>query len=138
MPTSCYADYVKHGIYKNYDFHQSHLGAMLSEQNKVSLNNLHYALHFDNFLVTEYFKNLCIERNIEIVDDEYLDANLDEDGYIESLKLKELGDIECDFVFDCSGFARLIMNNKYIINWKVYKDLAVKLATDKKQQNLYM
>jgi hypothetical protein len=128
MPTSCYADYVRHGIHKNYNFHESHLGAMLSEQNKVSLNNLSYALHFDNFLVTEYFKNLCIERNIEIIDDEYLDANLDEDGYIESLKLKELGDIECDFVFDCSGFARLIMNKKYNINWKVYKDLAVNEA----------
>jgi len=122
-----YETYQKQNIQKNNKFHEFDYGSMLSEQNKVS-DDLNYALHFDNFLVTEYYKNLCIERGIKVIDDEYLDANLDEDGYIKSLKFKKIDNLECDFVFDCSGFSKLIMNKKYNIDWQKYKDLAVNEA----------
>jgi len=122
-----YETWQKQNIQNNNKFHEFDFGAMLSEQNKVS-EDLNYALHFDNFLVTEYYKNVCIERGIKVIDDEYLDANLDEDGYIKSLKFKKIDNLECDFVFDCSGFSKLIMNKKYNIDWEVYRDLAVNEA----------
>jgi tryptophan halogenase len=126
-PYYTYQQFLKQNIQNNSSFSEFDFGSILSEQNKVS-EDLSYALHFDNFLVTEYYKNVCIARGIKVIDDEYMDANLDEDGYITSLELKKSGTLDCDFVFDCSGFAKLLINKKYNINWQKYKDLAVNEA----------
>ena len=44
--------------------------------------------------------------------DKILDFELNQDGFI----IKVIGDSEnydCDFVFDCTGFARMIIGKKY-------------------------
>ena len=78
------------------------------------------ALHFDASLLAKYFQNLATSRGVKLIDDEvvYMQCHSNED--IESFVLKS-GNVEhADFVFDCSGFRRLIIGSFYKSNWTEY------------------
>jgi tryptophan halogenase len=81
-----------------------------------------HGFHFDARLLAKYFKNIGIERGIK-----YLDANIthftqSDNGDITHIHLEEIEKLECDFVFDCSGFARLVIGKLYKSNWKSYSE----------------
>ena len=79
------------------------------------------ALHFDANLLAKCFENIGRERNIEVVDGIVTDFTTDTDGHITLVKLGDKK-ISCDFVFDCSGFKRLLIGNLYKTSWKSYKE----------------
>lgn len=86
------------------------------------------AIHFDASLLAKYFQTLGFERRIKLVDDRILDFKTDDQDYITEVVL-ENGSETCDFIFDCSGFARLIIGKFYKSEWNSYKNkLPVKRA----------
>jgi tryptophan halogenase len=85
-------------------------------------NNKVYGYHFNAKLVAEYFKNIALERSINWIDSVITGFNKDSDDNIKDIEL-ETGDIiPTDFVFDCSGFARLVIGNEYKSEWISYAD----------------
>jgi tryptophan halogenase len=81
-----------------------------------------WSLNFDARLLAEYFSELGEKRNIEKVEGKVKEVVLNKDEEICSLLLENNNKIDCDFVFDCSGFARLIIGKKYLSKWISYKE----------------
>lgn len=78
-----------------------------------------YAYHFDARLVAEYFKEIAMTRGVNWVDGE-VDEILHTNGNITKLNLKDSNSIDLDFVFDCSGFARLVIDGIHNEEWVSY------------------
>lgn len=83
--------------------------------------NKSYAYHFDARLVAEYFKQIAIDRGVNWIDDEVLKINNDKE-IIQNLELTNGKVVDLDFVFDCSGFARLIINGVHKEEWDSYNE----------------
>jgi tryptophan halogenase len=79
------------------------------------------AYHFDARLVAKYFKELSIDRGVEWIDGEILNIK-EEEGNITTLQLNNDREIQLDFVFDCSGFAKIIINGVHKEKWKDYSE----------------
>ena len=80
-----------------------------------------FALHVDATLITEYFRKVAISRGIKIIDSIVTDLVTDENDYLTELNLKDNNSVKCDFVFDCTGFNRLIIGKHYKSEWESYK-----------------
>lgn len=83
--------------------------------------NKSYAYHFDARLVAEYFKEISLSRGVKCIDSEVVDIKKENDKIIE-LKLKDNSIVKLDFVFDCSGFAKIIIDGVYKEKWKDYSE----------------
>jgi len=83
--------------------------------------NKSYAYHFDARLVAQYFKEIAISRGVNWVDGE-VDEIKNENGIISELHLKDGRTIDLDFVFDCSGFAKIIIDGVHKEEWIGYSD----------------
>lgn len=86
------------------------------------LNKLgEFALHFNANYLAKALKKLGLERGVKIIDDVVNEIKTNEDGYINKLIMSNHS-LNCDFVFDCTGFKRLIIGDFYKSEWKSYKD----------------
>jgi tryptophan halogenase len=110
--------------------------AKLAEQNKVpylytpnndETNPLHnftnlatVALHLDARKLAVYLKKVAEYRGITRIDGNYVSAELSEHGNITQLNLEDGRQIQTDFVFDCSGFARLLIGKLFKTEWVSY------------------
>lgn len=83
--------------------------------------NKSYAYHFDARLVAKYFKEIAVSRGVKWVDGE-VENIINQNENITELQLKDGNIIELDFVFDCSGFARLIIDGVHKEKWHSYSD----------------
>jgi len=88
-----------------------------------SINDLHFALHFDANCFAQYLKSVALSRNINYIDDEVLSIETDNEQFINKLILKSNKIIDVDFALDCSGFHRLIIGKFYGSKWHSYKKL---------------
>jgi tryptophan halogenase len=79
----------------------------------------HYAYHFDARLVAEYFKEIAIGRGVEWIDGNVVNIN-NTDETIINLELDDSSVIDLDFVFDCSGFARIVIDGIHKEEWVSY------------------
>ena len=52
-----------------------------------------------------------------------MQLSLDSNHYVKSLTLDNADIVNCDFVFDCSGFHRLIIGKVFDSTWKSYHDV---------------
>jgi len=100
-----------------------------SEKNKVpffvdSANNLKevgtFALHFDARLLAEYLKKIAKDRNINRIESNIKDIVFDQNKKIKSLVLEDDKLLDLDFIFDCTGFQRLIIGKKFNSPWINY------------------
>jgi tryptophan halogenase len=80
------------------------------------------AVHFDATKLANRLKEIGIERGIKVIEETIKDISLDKDKYIVGMVLDNDEFISCDFVFDCSGFHRLIIDKVFNSKWKSYKD----------------
>ena len=83
--------------------------------------NKSYAYHFDSRLVAEYFKKIATIRGVNWVDGE-VDTINNTGHIIDELKLKDGRVVDLDFAFDCSGFARLIIDGVHNEPWVSYNE----------------
>jgi tryptophan halogenase len=92
------------------------------EKDTNQFANYRHAMHVDAVLVGKYFKKKClVERNARHIDDEVLDANLDERGFIKSVVLKNGSVVEGDLFIDCSGFSKVLMKHMPGNKWVSYQ-----------------
>lgn len=105
--------------------------SMASEKNKTLIsgnikrevfqNEGFFSLHFNARLLADFLKSVALSRGVKRIDSELISINTDDSGYIKELNLKDEVRLPVDFVFDCSGFKRVIVGKFYQSNWKSYK-----------------
>jgi tryptophan halogenase len=113
--------YQKQLINKGIKFKDYFYSPRISYENKVDLNNVTYAFHFNTNNVSKYLKEVAESRGIKFVDGNFEGVSQDENGYINQIFLEE-ETVDTDFVFDCSGMARLILGGVYNEKWVSYKE----------------
>mgnify|MGYP000504164162 CR=1 FL=1 len=72
-------------------------------------------------IIAEYFQRLSLERGAVHINSRVIESHVDEEGYVKSLKLANDQTVDCDFIFDCSGFLRLFVEKTYKSKFKSYK-----------------
>lgn len=132
-------------IYKGNTLDNIHFHSILSEKNRVPFKSNYsasnysimdnfliaadYALHINARQVALYFKEIGIERGIELINGHVSGCEQDEQGFVNTVILEDERKIKCDFVFDCSGMARVFVKKIYNAEFKSYKKhLPVKQA----------
>ena len=73
-----------------------------------------FAWNVDALAMAKEFKNVALERGLEIIDDTITSIEVDDNQTITSINLQNNGKKEYDFYIDCSGFKRLIPNTMSI------------------------
>lgn len=84
-------------------------------------NESDYAYHFDAHLFADYLKEKSIELGVSHIDNVVVDFEK-QNNKISKLIFKDNTTIDSDFVFDCSGFKRLLIGNHYKSEWISYED----------------
>lgn len=113
--------------------------ANVSEQNKVLLsyndsvpaftNTLlsfnkyaNYSLHFDARILAEYLANFGLSKGINYVEGKVVGFNSDSESNIDSIVIDNGIELQTDFIFDCSGFAKLIIGKHFKSEWISFRD----------------
>lgn len=74
------------------------------------LSQISYAYHFDASLYAKYLRNFAQVRGVERIEGEIEQVALRaDDGYIESVKLKDGTHLEAQLFIDCTGFRGLLI-----------------------------
>ena len=122
---------VWHELVENKNFNNISITHLAAKQNKTLVyaddsNNLerlgNHAYHFDARLTAEYFKKVSLTRNVNLVDGEVVEFLQEETGEITGLKLNDGSVVSCNFVFDCTGLHRQIIDKVYKQEWCDYKE----------------
>lgn len=119
---NCEDFYLKTLIANNLDNNEYYYCSKLSSLNKVDLENTNFAIHFDTNLFSQYLQKVGKERNIKIVEGIYKNVAQDENGFITKIYLDDGREFDTDFVFDCTGFSRLLIGKVFNEKWISYKD----------------
>lgn len=90
----------------------------MSQYKKVSS----FSVHFNATKLANKLKEIGIERGIKVLENTIQNISLDENNNVSGLMLDNGDSVICDFVFDCSGFHRLIIGKVFNAQWKTYKD----------------
>jgi tryptophan halogenase len=117
---NCSDYHLKSLLHNGLSFEEHIYQTKLSYQNKIDLDHTAWALHFDATRFSNYLQNVGISRNINIVEGSFKNVVLNEQGTITEIFLEDGNCIKSDLVFDCSGFARLLIGNLYKENWISY------------------
>jgi tryptophan halogenase len=92
-------------------------------ENKTPCHMTMYGYHFDANEVAKYLRKTAESRGIKRIEGIVTNFVRNENNNITSIKLENGNSIDnIDFVFDCSGFNRLIIGKEYNTNWKSYED----------------
>lgn len=98
----------------------------ISSKNSNPLEHFHslstYGLHFDARQLAKFLKKNAMYKGIKFVDSQVSELINDENGYLTQITTERGDVIKCDFVFDCSGFNRLIIGKHFGAEWKSYSD----------------
>lgn len=87
-------------------------------------NELLHSLHFDARLVAKYLSEFAEQRDIKYVDGFISGFEEDETG-IRKVLLEDGSSVDCDFIFDCSGFQHLIIGKHFKTEWHSYENQLV-------------
>jgi tryptophan halogenase len=79
-----------------------------------------FSYHFDARLVAKYFREICENRGVIRIEGNVTDFERDSRNNINKIILTNGNTITTDFVFDCSGFGRLVIGKLYNTPWKSY------------------
>lgn len=100
-----------------------------NDANKIFNTFMNYSIHFDANLLAKYLEKIGNKRGIEVINDKVLNFKQDSKGYIQQIVLENHPNVDANFVFDATGFNRLIIGKFYKSKWISYKDyLPVKKA----------
>jgi tryptophan halogenase len=84
-------------------------------------NVANWSLHFDARTLAQYLRKIGELRGILRIEGIVNKIETDENGYINKLLVNNKY-IDIDFVFDCTGFKRLIIGNFYNAKWKSHSN----------------
>lgn len=78
-----------------------------------------FSIHFDARLFAVYLAKVAAQRGIKRIDAKI--SGFEGQEHIHSIILEDGTKInDCDFVFDCTGFARLIIGKYHNVKWRSY------------------
>ena len=120
--SKCLDYYHKLLISKNLPFDEYIYQTKIAYQNKVDIYNTDWALHFDAAEMASYLNKIGIERGINVVEDKIIGVESDDRNFVSIIKLESGKDLNCDFVFDCTGFRREIIGKFYKEDWISFRD----------------
>jgi len=80
-----------------------------------------FAVHFDAAKLAQFLKKVAKDRQINHIEGIVKDYSQDSSGDVKSLILDSGKKLDCDFIFDCSGFASFF-NKKFESDWVSYAD----------------
>lgn len=94
--------------------------------NKSSLHfwNKHsgHSIHFDARLLASFLSKIGLLRKIKLIQGKVVNIETNDQNDIVALKLNNDETILTDFVFDCSGFSRLIIGKHYNSKWQSFSE----------------
>jgi len=73
--------------------------------------------HFDSRQNADYLKTVASNRGINIIYGKVLYQIKSQEGTVDSIILEDGTNVSCDWVFDCSGLAKLILKKNYNVNY---------------------
>ena len=134
----CIDFYDKSLILKKLDLNKYTYPAKLSYEKKVDLHNLNFALHFDAGKMGQYLKKVGMARGVGYANDNFKKVTCDSDHYINSI-VCEKNRYAVDFVFDTTGFHRLLIKNHFKVKWNSLQETlpmkkAIAFHLDKQEQ----
>jgi len=100
---------------------------ILNEENNTLNPFGNIGLHFDAAQIAVYFKNVALSRGVKRIEGKIVSASTDAEFNINGFELESGEYIPASFVFDCSGFSRLLIGKMYNSEWVQY-NLPVKSA----------
>ena len=117
---------IKNNKLKDYSFvekisNELKVPYVLDKKNNALDNFANIAIHFDAKLLANYLKLIGKNRGIVVKEGIVNKIVCNSDGYISQLQTNN-EKIDCDFVFDCSGFKRVIIGNYYKAKWKSHSN----------------
>jgi tryptophan halogenase len=80
-----------------------------------------YSYHFDARLMADFLEKKGKSRGIKVLDTKIKDFITNESGDVVECLTEEGLKIKTDFIFDCSGFHRLLIGKHYKTNWVSYE-----------------
>jgi tryptophan halogenase len=83
---------------------------------------MNYSIHFDARLFAEYLENIGKNRHINVIDSIVKDVELNEKGFVSNIILEDGSKVATDFVFDCTGFSKLIIGKYLKSKWKSFSE----------------
>ena len=92
----------------------------VNEKGKVSFVS-NYSYHFDASLLAKFLRMKAEERGVKRIEGKITDIISNEDGGVGLIKCGDI-EVKSDFVFDCTGFARLFIGKHFGTEWKSYQD----------------
>lgn len=124
---------VLSAVTRDEDFKEINFSHKISELNKVpfivqsglSLDNSNvgqYSLHFNATKLAKRLSEIGIGRQIKRIEGKILDVEQDSDGNIINIVMENGTLVPSDFVFDCTGFHRLIIGKKLGSKWHSHSD----------------
>lgn len=116
----CNDFFLKNLISNNLPLEEYLYQTKLAHSNKIDLERTGWALHFDAGLLAVYLENIGKKRGITVINSRILSFQQKDNGFIEKILLENQQQINCDFVFDCSGFSRLIIGKLYKDKWNSF------------------
>lgn len=117
---NCWDHYNKLIINKDLPFDDYLYQNKLAYSNKIDPGNTRYAVHFNTYKFGEYLKKFAENKDINVIEGDFVSVDQDENGFIKKINLEDKS-VECDFVFDCSGFARLLIDKVLKGEWISYR-----------------
>jgi len=122
-----YSYLIHEALNKNKNVNDFVYANKISYANRIDPNNCTYALHFDAFKLAKYLRTMAIGRGVKWIQGEFKKAN--GKNKIKSIVLEDKRKFDCDFIFDCTGFARLLIGKHFETPWVSYqKHLPMKRA----------
>ena len=100
----------------------SSVGMVRNKINKEGLHKSTNQFHFDTNKLNEYFTSLAFKRNIKFIDGEVETVTKNEDGTLKSVRTIQGDELEADFWFDATGFARLLMKEVGNTDWNSFNE----------------
>lgn len=76
-----------------------------------------FSIHFDARLFADFLSKIGLSRGIKVIDASVTSFETDEQENIVRVNLDNADPVDCDFIFDCSGFHRLITGKHYKTEW---------------------
>ena len=117
---SCEDFYKKTLIAKGLPFNEYLYQQRLAYSGKVDLTNTTWAIHFDATKFANALEDHAKIRGINVVEGNFKNCIQNENGFIKTIVLENNQEVDCDFVFDCTGFARLLIGKVFKEEWVSY------------------
>lgn len=103
-------DFIFKYAFQKYGYEKFHLASRSGVNWENGNFDEFHAYQFDTYKVGQFFKEICLQDSITLIDSVVTSVNLNNTGGVKSLVLEDGITIDGDFFFDCSGFKRVLMS----------------------------